>query len=373
MPVRGKRLLAGETVVLLGTLVAAVASSEAADWQPAGLVLVLLGLAVVSDLLALQHKTQRISGAFFAIVLAIALCGPAPGGADRRRLRARRRRAHAAGAAQGPDERHRLHDDPAARRARLPGPRAGHVDRDRELHVRDRGVRRVRALQRPQLRDDRRCHVDLSRHPDRQGDPHRLPPGRPVRAGERTARRERRGAVPRDRDRGARSARARRARVPVPAARAAALAAAGRGARRAAARRAGEHGRHARDARPHDRAPLGRGRALRPRAGRGARLRARRAGPRPHRGPAPRRRQVLVPGRDPARPRAAERGGLEDRPAPPGGGRARGRADGALRAGGGHHPLPPRALGRRRATRRSSPARRSRCCRGWSRSPTPTT
>src|SRR6187551_3109464 len=78
MPVRGKRLLAGEIVVLVGTLVAAVASSEAADWEPAGLVLVLLGLAVVSDLLALQHKTQRISGAFFAVVLAIALCGPAP-------------------------------------------------------------------------------------------------------------------------------------------------------------------------------------------------------------------------------------------------------------------------------------------------------
>src|SRR3954453_14179399 len=78
MPVRGKRLLAGEIVVLLGTLAAAVASSEAADWEPSGLVLVLLGLAVVSDLLALQHKTQRISGAFFAIVLALALCGPAP-------------------------------------------------------------------------------------------------------------------------------------------------------------------------------------------------------------------------------------------------------------------------------------------------------
>ena len=78
MPARGKRLLAAEAVILLGTLVAAAASSEAADWQPLGLVTVLLALAVVSDLLALQHKTQRISGAFFALVLAIALCGPAP-------------------------------------------------------------------------------------------------------------------------------------------------------------------------------------------------------------------------------------------------------------------------------------------------------
>jgi putative nucleotidyltransferase with HDIG domain len=41
-------------------------------------VLVLLWLAVVSDLLALQHKSQRITGAFFALVLAMALCGPAP-------------------------------------------------------------------------------------------------------------------------------------------------------------------------------------------------------------------------------------------------------------------------------------------------------
>ena len=78
MPVRGKRLLAAEAVILLGTFVAAAASSEVADWQPLGLVTVLLVLAVVSDWLALQHKTQRISGAFFAVVLAIALCGPAP-------------------------------------------------------------------------------------------------------------------------------------------------------------------------------------------------------------------------------------------------------------------------------------------------------
>jgi putative nucleotidyltransferase with HDIG domain len=78
MPVRGKRLLAGEAVILLGTLVAAVASSEAADWRPVGLVLVLLGLAVVSDLLAIQSNALRISGAFFALVLAMSLCGPAP-------------------------------------------------------------------------------------------------------------------------------------------------------------------------------------------------------------------------------------------------------------------------------------------------------
>src|SRR5690349_10186728 len=78
MPARSKRLLAAEAVILLGTLVAAVASSEPEDWQPPGLVIVLLALAIVSDLLALQHKALRISGAFFALVLAMALCGPAP-------------------------------------------------------------------------------------------------------------------------------------------------------------------------------------------------------------------------------------------------------------------------------------------------------
>jgi putative nucleotidyltransferase with HDIG domain len=78
MTARAKRLLTAEAVILLGTLVAAAVSSDASDWQPVGLVLVLLGLAIVSDLLALQHTSQRITGAFFALVLAMALCGPAP-------------------------------------------------------------------------------------------------------------------------------------------------------------------------------------------------------------------------------------------------------------------------------------------------------
>ena len=78
MTARSKRLLAAEAVILVGTLLAAAASSDASDWRPIGLVLVLLGLAIVSDLLALQHSSQRITGAFFALVLAMALCGPAP-------------------------------------------------------------------------------------------------------------------------------------------------------------------------------------------------------------------------------------------------------------------------------------------------------
>src|SRR5215210_8188417 len=78
MTTRSKRLLALEAAILLATLIAAAASSEKSDWEPVGLVLVLLALAIVSDLLALQHKAQRITGAFFALVLAMALCGPAP-------------------------------------------------------------------------------------------------------------------------------------------------------------------------------------------------------------------------------------------------------------------------------------------------------
>jgi putative nucleotidyltransferase with HDIG domain len=78
MPARSKRLLAAEAVILLGTLVAAAAASKADDWRPVGLVVVLLALAIASDLLALQHKALRVTGTFFALVLAMALCGPAP-------------------------------------------------------------------------------------------------------------------------------------------------------------------------------------------------------------------------------------------------------------------------------------------------------
>jgi putative nucleotidyltransferase with HDIG domain len=41
-------------------------------------VVVLLGLALATDLFAVSHEGQRISGSFLALVLAMALCGPAP-------------------------------------------------------------------------------------------------------------------------------------------------------------------------------------------------------------------------------------------------------------------------------------------------------
>jgi putative nucleotidyltransferase with HDIG domain len=78
MSARSKRLIAGEVVVLALACVVAAADSTRADWEPLELFAVLLVLAVGSDFLALQHKVQRISGSFLAIVLAMALLGAAP-------------------------------------------------------------------------------------------------------------------------------------------------------------------------------------------------------------------------------------------------------------------------------------------------------
>jgi putative nucleotidyltransferase with HDIG domain len=78
MSARSTRLIAGEVVVLALACVVAAIDSNAADWEPLELFVVLLVLAVGSDFLALQHKVQRISGSFLAIVLAMALLGAAP-------------------------------------------------------------------------------------------------------------------------------------------------------------------------------------------------------------------------------------------------------------------------------------------------------
>jgi putative nucleotidyltransferase with HDIG domain len=81
MPVRSKRLLACEVALLVAAGVVAAVDSTAADWQPVELFAVLLALAIGSDLMVVQHKAQRISGSFLAIVLAMALLGPAPASA----------------------------------------------------------------------------------------------------------------------------------------------------------------------------------------------------------------------------------------------------------------------------------------------------
>jgi putative nucleotidyltransferase with HDIG domain len=75
---RSTWLVAGEAGVLVTACLIAALDSTAADWQPPELFVVLLALAIGSDFLALQHRAQRISGSFLAIVLAMALLGPAP-------------------------------------------------------------------------------------------------------------------------------------------------------------------------------------------------------------------------------------------------------------------------------------------------------
>ena len=58
-----------------------MATTEARDWQPIELVLLLLVLAIGSDVLTIEFRGIRISGSFLALVLAMALLGPAPAAA----------------------------------------------------------------------------------------------------------------------------------------------------------------------------------------------------------------------------------------------------------------------------------------------------
>jgi putative nucleotidyltransferase with HDIG domain len=78
MSSRSTWLIAGEVVVLVIACAVSALDSTKADWEPPELFGVLLALAVGSDLLAVRHKVQRISGSFLALVLAMALLGPAP-------------------------------------------------------------------------------------------------------------------------------------------------------------------------------------------------------------------------------------------------------------------------------------------------------
>jgi putative nucleotidyltransferase with HDIG domain len=64
--------------VLITTAWVAVMTSDASDWHPLGLVILLFALAVASDVLTVEVRGLRLSGAFLAIVLAMVLLGPAP-------------------------------------------------------------------------------------------------------------------------------------------------------------------------------------------------------------------------------------------------------------------------------------------------------
>jgi putative nucleotidyltransferase with HDIG domain len=68
----------GDGVLLALSLVVAVETSGAQDWHPVGLTVFLLGLALVGDRLSIIIRGQSLSAAFIALVLAMALLGPAP-------------------------------------------------------------------------------------------------------------------------------------------------------------------------------------------------------------------------------------------------------------------------------------------------------
>jgi putative nucleotidyltransferase with HDIG domain len=75
---RNGLILAAQTAALIAATTAAVITSEPADWQPLGLVVVLFAFAVASDVMIVEMKGLRVSGAFFSVVLAMTLLGPAP-------------------------------------------------------------------------------------------------------------------------------------------------------------------------------------------------------------------------------------------------------------------------------------------------------
>ena len=81
MPTRQQLIFAAQLTVLVGSTSVAVLSSRASDWQPTALVLLLLFLAVGSDQLTMDWRGLRISSAFLALVLSMALLGPAPAAA----------------------------------------------------------------------------------------------------------------------------------------------------------------------------------------------------------------------------------------------------------------------------------------------------
>jgi putative nucleotidyltransferase with HDIG domain len=78
---RMRALEVTETTVLAAGVVAAALSSRASDWQPGYLAALLLVLAIGSEAMTIELRRVRMSGAFLALVLAMALLGPAPAAA----------------------------------------------------------------------------------------------------------------------------------------------------------------------------------------------------------------------------------------------------------------------------------------------------
>jgi putative nucleotidyltransferase with HDIG domain len=74
-------IFAAQFLLLAISAIVAIATSQAAHWQPVELIGLLLVLAVGSEALTIEVRGVRMSGSFLALVLAMALLGPAPAAA----------------------------------------------------------------------------------------------------------------------------------------------------------------------------------------------------------------------------------------------------------------------------------------------------
>ena len=78
MSTRKGLILAAPTAALIAAIGFAVLASDPGDWRPLSVLLILFALAVASDAMTVQLRSVHVSGAFFAVVLAMVLLGPAP-------------------------------------------------------------------------------------------------------------------------------------------------------------------------------------------------------------------------------------------------------------------------------------------------------
>jgi putative nucleotidyltransferase with HDIG domain len=70
--------LSAEILLVVGTLSAAVALSSSAEWKPASLVAVLLGLSFVGEWFTVNTRHGVVNASLAAMVLAMGLLGPSP-------------------------------------------------------------------------------------------------------------------------------------------------------------------------------------------------------------------------------------------------------------------------------------------------------
>jgi putative nucleotidyltransferase with HDIG domain len=75
---KGFIVAAQAAVLSAAAITIAILTSDASDWQSPALIGLLFVLAVGSDVLTVEVRGIRVSGAFLAIVLAMTLLGPAP-------------------------------------------------------------------------------------------------------------------------------------------------------------------------------------------------------------------------------------------------------------------------------------------------------